>query len=80
MNRLLVAVVALSALLGTAGVTFAQGVSPSPYGAGPGYGQPMAPPSAGASQPYAWQSSQEIDGTHTAGTGNRAYRWGQKTN
>jgi hypothetical protein len=83
MNRLLTTGVAVSALLATTGLALAQGAINGPYyyGAAPVYGQqmmPPPPPMPGPSQ--AWVGTPGTDGTHSSGSGDRAYRWGPKTN
>jgi|HubBroStandDraft_5_1064220.scaffolds.fasta_scaffold174111_2 hypothetical protein len=79
MNRLLTTGVALSVLLGTAGLALAQGYNPGPYySAPPAYGQPVPPPQAAAQQ-YGWQNAPNGE-PHTGGGASRAYSGGQKTN
>jgi hypothetical protein len=82
MNRLLTAGAALSVLLGTTGLALAQGVNPGPYYSAPAYGQPIPQQQAAVPQPYAQPYAQTVPMTdpHSAGTGGRAYRGGQKTN
>jgi hypothetical protein len=74
--------VAFAATLGTAGLALAQGYNGAPapdygYAAPPAYGQPMPAP---AVAPPGYYPTDNSNGLHSAGTANRAYPMGQKTN